>query len=138
VGHSVFPTVAGFFLHVLSLYIRNPCNNIYNKSGKVRYVHLTTVALFRNHCCSANATVRFTFLSYNDAIDNITCCTMLLWRICHRQQRNAFRSSCKVPDICVRLQRNVDFPRQIFVEIRNVKFQVNLYSRSRADTDGRT
>jgi hypothetical protein len=53
--------------------------------------------------------------------------------LCHGQQRNVFRSSCKVRATTT----ECGFPRQIFVEIPNVKFHINLSSGSRADKDMR-
>jgi hypothetical protein len=53
-------------------------------------------------------------------------------------KENLFRSSCKVVDIFVRFLPNLDFLRQIFMKVPNIKFHGNSCSGSRAGTWGQT
>jgi hypothetical protein len=42
---------------------------------------------------------------------------------CRRQQYKLVMSSCKMSDILARVYRRLEFYRQIFVKVRNVKFR---------------
>jgi len=65
--------------------------------------------------------------------ENIQRCTMLLRRIMSPTTKNVVRSSCKFPDIFLRLKKK-GFSRQIFIDVLNIKFHGSLSRESRADT----
>ena len=97
------------------------------------------VACSRNNCYHERATMRsLCTVETQVAVNNTKVLTAArhssATQVCHHQQHKVLTPSRKVPDIFVRVESNLRFSRQAFVEVPVFKFHENRCSGSRADT----